>query len=71
MEPLLQRILDESLILAERLTIQMKLDQDDMEGCINGEVLDAYGKASQGAMDIVEKIHKSLMILQTGQKPGL
>ncbi len=71
MEPLLQRILDESLILSERLTTQMKLDQDDMEGCINGEVLDAYGKASQEAMYIAEKIHKNLMILQARQRPGL
>lgn len=71
MEPLLQEILDESLALSEKLILQMESGRDDMKGCINGEVLDAYDRAAQEAMDIAEKIRKSLMTLQAGQRPGL
>lgn len=71
MEPLLQGILDESLALSEKLILQMESGRDDMKGCINGEVLDAYDRAAQEAMDIAEKIRKSLMTLQAGQRPGL
>lgn len=71
MEPLLQELLDESLALTKKLLMMMESDQDDMKGCINGEVLDAYSRASREAMDIVEKIRKSMMILRTGQRPSL
>ncbi len=62
----MQEVLDKSLALTKKLILQMESDQDDMKGCINGEVLEAYDKASQQAMDIAEKIHESLMILQNG-----
>lgn len=66
MELLMQEVLDKSLALTKKLILQMESDQDDMKGCINGEVLEAYDKASQQAMDIAEKIYESLMILQNG-----
>ena len=71
MDPLLQEMLDESMILTKRLLLLIVSDQDDMKDCINGEVLDAYIRASQEAMDIAEKIQNSLMMLQAGQKSVL
>lgn len=71
MEPLLQKALDESLALTGELILQMEADQDDMKGCINGEVLDVYQKTSREAMDIAEKLRKNLMILRAGQRLGL
>lgn len=71
MSPLQQEQPDENLSLTNRLLLLMEADQDDMNSCINGEVLDAYNRSLNEAMDIVKKIRKSLMILQTGQRPGL
>lgn len=71
MNPLQQELLEQCLSLTKRLLLLMESDQDDMKGCINGEVLDAYNRALNEAMGIAKKIQKSLMILQAGQGFGL
>lgn len=67
----LTEILEESLALTKKLLLMMQSDRDDMQRCINGEVFDAYIRASKEAEEIVKDIQKSLVILHTGRKPGL
>ncbi len=71
MNPELQKKLEESLALTEKLLLYMESDRDDMHRCIQGAVFDAYSSASNEAEEVVREIRKSLMILQAGHKPGM
>lgn len=56
---------------AQRLRAMMQEDCEDMRGCINGELLDAYLQAMDTAEGKIETLCQQLVDLQARQMPGL
>lgn len=65
------KILDESLVTVNKLLSLMKTDHDHMQRCINGDILKEYQKVSDEAIEVVNGIQNTLIVLQDRQKSGM
>lgn len=58
----------ESIALCKKLINQLREDRAEMRRCMQGDMLKAYEKATDKAIDEVEKIQKDLRRIQSMQQ---
>lgn len=60
----LQKVLQDCIAAAERLSDLLEEDRQDMPGCVNGEILLEYQRGMEQAMRMVQELRVSLYRLQ-------
>ena len=59
---------EESIALCNKLINQLKDDQNRMKQCIHGDLLKTYEKATEKAINEVERIRRDLKRIQSMQQ---